>query len=464
MHTNKLSMTEGRLFGPMISYTIPIILTGLLQLFFSAADLVIVGQFGKSGSNAVAAVGCTGSLTNLITNFFIGCSAGSGVTVAHSLGAKNREAVHNAVHTIVPLSAVGGAVISAVGIILAEPMLLLMSTPDNIIELSTIYMQIIFAGMIPNMIYNFGASILRAAGESKKPLYFLVISGIVNVILNLLFVMVFGLDVEGVAIATVIAHVLSAMLVLRERIKRSDDCKLELGKMKFYSESIKSIFRMGIPAGIQSSLFSVANIIIQSSTNALDTVYAGVVAGGAAASNIQNFAFMTNSGFHQTAMNYTGQNVGSGKYDRVKKITVISLICVAITAIVVGVLMTVFAEPLLRIYITDSEEAVNWGVIRMICMCLPYFTAGIMDVTTGILRGMGLSLFPMLSSIFCICIFRIVWVYTVFAMPAYHTPESLWLSFPISWVLSFTIQFIVLIRVLNKKLKTQKERDAKNDG
>ena len=457
MHTHNVSMTEGRLFGPMIRYTIPLILTGILQLFFNAADLVIVGQFGSSGSNAVAAVGCTGSLTNLITNFFIGCSAGSGVTVAHALGSKNREAVHNAVHTIVPLSAVGGAVISAIGIILAEPMLALMSTPDNIIELSTIYMKIIFAGMIPNMIYNFGASILRAAGESKKPLYFLIISGIVNVILNLLFVTVFGLDVEGVAIATVIAHVLSALLVLRALIKRSDDCKLELGKIKFHSESLKSIFRMGIPAGIQSSLFSVANIIIQSSTNALDTVYAGVVAGGAAASNIQNFAFMTNSGFHQTAMNYTGQNVGSGKYDRVKKITVISLICVAITAIVVGVLMTVFAEPLLRIYITDSEEAVNWGVIRMICMCLPYFTAGIMDVTTGILRGMGLSLFPMLSSVFCICIFRIVWVYTVFAIPAYHTPESLWLSFPISWVLSFTIQFIVLIRVLNKKLKTQKK-------
>ncbi|MBQ5911226.1 MAG: MATE family efflux transporter [Clostridia bacterium] len=457
MHTHNVSMTEGRLFGPMIRYTIPLILTGILQLFFNAADLVIVGQFGSSGSNAVAAVGCTGSLTNLITNFFIGCSAGSGVTVAHALGSKNREAVHNAVHTIVPLSAVGGAVISAIGIILAEPMLALMSTPDNIIELSTIYMKIIFAGMIPNMIYNFGASILRAAGESKKPLYFLIISGIVNVILNLLFVTVFGLDVEGVAIATVIAHVLSALLVLRALIKRSDDCKLELGKIKFYSESLKNIFRMGIPAGIQSSLFSVANIIIQSSTNALDTVYAGVVAGGAAASNIQNFAFMTNSGFHQTAMNYTGQNVGSGKYDRVKKITVISLICVAITAIVVGVLMTVFAEPLLRIYITDSEEAVNWGVIRMICMCLPYFTAGIMDVTTGILRGMGLSLFPMLSSVFCICIFRIVWVYTVFAIPAYHTPESLWLSFPISWVLSFTIQFIVLIRVLNKKLKTQKK-------
>ncbi len=464
MHTHKLSMTEGRLFGPMISYTIPIILTGLLQLFFNAADLVIVGQFGKSGSNAVAAVGCTGSLTNLITNFFIGCSAGSGVTVAHAIGSKNRDAVHNAVHTIVPLSAVGGAVISALGIILAEPMLMLMSTPDNIIEHSTIYMQIIFAGMIPNMIYNFGASILRAAGESKKPLYFLVVSGIVNVILNLLFVTVFGLDVEGVAIATVIAHVLSALLVLRALIKRSDDCKLELSKIKFYSESLKSIFRMGIPAGIQSSLFSVANIIIQSSTNALDTVYAGVVAGGAAASNIQNFAFMTNSGFYQTAMNYTGQNVGSGKYDRVKKITVISLICVSVTAIVVGILMTVFAEPLLRIYITDSEEAVNWGVIRMICMCLPYFTGGIMDVTTGVLRGMGLSLFPMLSSIFCICIFRIVWVYTVFAIPAYHTPESLWLSFPISWVLSFTIQFIVLIRVLNKKLKTQKERDVKNDG
>ena len=464
MHKQNSNMTKGPLLGQMIRYTIPLILTGILQLFFNAADLVIVGQFGKSGSNAVAAVGCTGALTNLITNFFIGCSAGSGVTVAHAIGSKNSDAVHKAVHSIVPLSAVGGAVISVLGIVLAEPMLILMSTPDNIIELSTVYMQIIFAGMIPNMIYNFGASILRAAGESKKPLYYLIFAGIVNLALNLLFVIVFNWDVAGVAVATVVSHIISAILVIGALTKRADDCKLELKKIRFYSESLKSIFRMGIPAGIQSSLFSVANIIIQSSTNALDTVYAGVVAGGAAASNIQNFAFMTNSGFHQTAMNYTGQNVGSGKYDRVRKITVISLICVAVTAIVVGVLMTVFAEPLLRIYITDSEKAVNWGVIRMICMCLPYFTAGIMDVTTGVLRGMGFSLFPMLSSVFCICIFRIVWVYTVFAIPAYHTPESLWLSFPISWVLSFIIQFIVLIRVLNKKIKMQKERDEKNES
>lgn len=460
MHRSNPSMTEGPLFGKMMLYTVPIILTGILQLFFNAADLVIVGQFGESGSNAVAAVGCTASISGLITNFFIGCSAGSGVTVAHAIGAGHNAGVHKAVHTIIPLAAVGGAIISVIGIVLAEPLLRLMSTPDNIIGLSTVYMQIIFAGMMPNMIYNFGASILRAAGDSKRPLYFLVIAGIVNVILNLFFVLVLHMDVAGVALATVIAHLLSAVLVVIALMKRTDACKLELKKLRFYSEPLKRIFRMGIPAGIQSSLFSISNVIIQSSINALDAVYVGVVAGNAAAQNLQNFAFMTNEGFKQTAMNYTGQNVGSGKFDRVKRIANISLLATAVSGIIVGVVMTYFSKPLLGIYISDSPEAVHWGVVRMICMCLPYFVGGLMDVSTGLLRGMGQSIFPMLASIFGVCVFRVVWIYTVFQIPAYHTPESLWISYIISWALTFIIQFAVLMTVLNKKIKLQKQQEA----
>ncbi len=456
MHRHNPSMTEGPLFGKMMLYTIPIILTGILQLFFNAADLVIVGRFGQSGSDAVAAVGCTSSISNLITNFFIGCSAGSGVTVAHAIGSGYNEGVRKAVHTIIPLAAVGGAIISVIGILLAEPLLRLMSTPDSIIGLSTVYMQIIFAGMMPNMVYNFGASVLRAAGDSKRPLYYLVIAGIANLILNLFFVLVLHMDVAGVALATVISHLISAVMVVAALMKRTDACKLKLKELRFYSEPLKRIFRMGIPAGIQSSLFSISNVIIQSSINALDAIYVGVVAGNAAASNIQNFAFMTNEGFKQTAMNFTGQNVGGGKFHRVKKIAYISLASTTVLAIVVGCVMTYFSQPLLGIYISDSPEAIRWGVVRMICMCLPYFVGGIMDVTTGLLRGMGQSVFPMLASVFGVCVFRIVWIYTIFQIPAYHTPESLWISYIISWALTFIIQFTVLMVVLNKKIELQK--------
>ncbi len=455
MHKINTSMTEGPLFGRMMLYTIPIILTGILQLFFNAADLVIVGQFGDSGSNAVAAVGCTASISGLFTNFFIGCSAGSGVTVAHAIGAHNDKDVHKAVHTIIPFAAIGGAMISVIGVVFAEPMLKLMSTPEDILGLSTTYMQIIFAGMLPNMVYNFGASILRAAGDSKRPLYYLVIAGIINVGLNLFFVLFFELDVAGVALATVISQVLSAVMVLFALSKRTDACRLELAKLRIYKDPLKKILRMGIPAGLQASMFSISNVIIQSTINSLETIYAGVVAGNAAASNIQNFAFMTNEGFKQTAMNFTGQNVGSGNYKRVKKIANISLLSTLILAVVVGVVMTLFSRPLLGIYISDSEDAVHWGIVRMFCMCLPYFAGGVMDVTTGLLRGMGQSIFPMLASIFGVCVFRVIWIFTLFQIPAFHTPESLWISYIISWLLTFAIQYIVLRAVLAKRIKQQ---------
>lgn len=455
MHTTNKSMISGPLFRPMITYTIPIILTGILQLFFNAADLVIVGQFGTSGSNAIAAVGCTAAISGLMTNFFIGCSAGSGVAVAHAIGAGHDKDVHKAVHTIIPLATVGGALISVIGIVFAEPLLKMMSTPDNIIGLSSTYMKIIFAGMLPNMVYNFGASILRAAGDSKRPLYYLIIAGCVNLALNLLFVLAFKMDVAGVALATVIAHAISAALVLGALIKRTDSCRLELKKLRFYAEPLKKILRLGIPAGIQASLFSISNVIIQSSINSLDTIYAGVVAGNAAASNIQNFAFMTNEGFKQTAMNFTGQNVGSGNYKRVRRITNISLLMTLAVCIVVGVVMTLCSRPLLGIYISDSPEAVKWGIIRMYCMCLPYFAGGIMDVSTGILRGLGQSIFPMLASVFGVCVFRVIWIFTVFQSKAFHTPESLWISYIISWLLTFAIQYIVLRIVLAKKIKLQ---------
>lgn len=459
MHRINKSMTSGPLFGRMMLYTIPIIITGILQLFFHAADLIIVGRFGDSGSNAVAAVGCTGAISNLIVNFFIGCSAGGGVVVAHAVGAGNKEAVHRAVHVIIPFAALGGAVISVLGIAFSKPMLELMSTPENIIGLSDVYMKIIFAGMMPNMIYNFGASILRAVGESKKPLLYLAVSGVINIILNCFFVIVLHFDVAGVALATVISQLLSAVMIVMELTKRTDDCRLELRKIRFYAEPLKRILRIGIPAGIQSSLFAASNVIIQSSINSLETLFAGVVAGNAAAANIQGFALMANEGFKQTAMNFTGQNVGCGNYRRVRKIANISLLMTLIVCGVVGVVMTYYSRFLLGFYISDSPEAVHWGAVRMMYTCLPCFVVGVMDVASGLLRGMGRSVFPMLVSVFGICIFRIVWIYTVFQIPAYHTPECLWISYLISWALTFLVLYVQVLTIISKKIRESKENN-----
>ena len=462
MQKHNINMTTGRLFGPMVRYTIPLILTGILQLLFNAADLVIVGRFGQSGSNAVAAVGCTSSITALMTNFFIGCSAGSGITVAHAIGAKQKDAIHRAVHTIIPFAAAGGAILSVLGFFLAEPLLTLMSTPSNILGLSTIYMKIIFLGMMPNMVFNFGAAILRAAGESKKPLYYLIVSGTVNVILNVIFVTVFKMDVAGVALATAIAHTLSAIMVVFALSDRKDDCRLFVSKLRFYSEPLKKILRLGVPAGIQSSLFAVSNVIVQSSINSLELTYIGVVAGNAAAQNIQNFAFATNGAFHQTAMNFAGQNVGAKRFDRVKKIATISFLITGISGVIIGVLMTLFAKQLVSIYVTDSASAIQWGVTRMWYICLPFFVAGIMDIATGILRGMGRSIFPMFASIFGICVLRVVWIFTIFQLPQFHTPQNLWLSYVISWVITFVVEYVMLKILISKKLKEQYEVNNEN--
>ena len=456
MHKHNPSMTEGPLFGKMTLYTIPIIITGILQLLFNAADLVIVGQFGQSGSSAIAAVGCTVSITGLFVNFFIGCSAGSGVVVAHAIGSNNDEAVKKAVHTSIPFAAISGAAISVIGFIFAEPLLVLMDTPTDILPLASIYMKLIFTGMLPNMVYNFGAAILRAAGDSKRPLYYLLFAGIVNVGLNLLFVLVLKWDVAGVALATVASHLISAALVLFALIRRTDNCRFRFKDMRIHAEPLKKILRMGVPAGIQSSLFSISNVLIQSSINSLESSYSGIIAGNSAATSIMNFAFMFNEGFKQTAMNYAGQNVGAGKYHRVKRIGTISLLSCTAVAIVVGVAMTAASRPLLGIYITDSPEAVEIGVGKMLFMCLPFFLGGIMDVTTGLLRGMGQSIFPMFASILGVCVFRVIWIYTIFQIPACHTPENLWISYLISWTLTFFIQYIVFKVVVNRKIKKQK--------
>ena len=442
----KKSMITGPLFPNIVSFTIPIILTSVLQLLFHAADLVVVGRF--RGSMSVGAVGATGALTSLLVNLFIGLSVGAGVSVAHGIGGKADKQVHQTVHTAIPASLICGVVLTVIGLLTSKPLLVLMGTPDELLELSALYMKIYFSGMTFTVLYNFAAAILRAAGDSKGPLIFLTISGVINVVLNLFFVIVLDMDVEGVAIATVISQAISAVLVVRSLMRRTDACKFILKKMKIYWPQLGKIIRIGLPAGIQASLFAISNVIIQSSVNSFGDV---VVAGNAAAGSIDGFLFVTLNAFHQTAVNFCGQNAGAKRYDRVKKTLLICLGCVAVLGTIMGFASYIFGKPLLGIYITDSAEAIEYGLLRMSIVSTTYVLCGLMDVVTGALRGIGASLVPMLISVLGVCGLRLAWIYTAFRMPMFHSLPGLFLSYPISWFITFCVNLAAFLLIFKKR-------------
>ncbi len=448
MKARNRDMVSGPLFSNIIFYTIPIILTSVLQLLFNAADLVIVGQF--CGSISVAAVGATGAITNLLVNFFIGLSVGSGVAVAHGLGSRMDREVHNTIHTSIPVALVCGVIVSIIGVLFSENLLHMMGTPENVLELSTVYMQIYFAGVTFTMVYNFCASILRAAGDTKSPLIYLSIAGVINVVLNVFFVRVLHMNVAGVALATTISQAVSAVLVVIALMKRTDVCRLELKKVRFYKHQLIKIIRIGVPAGIQSSLFGISNVLIQSSVNSFGDIF---MSGIAAASNIEGFIYVCLNAFHQTAVNFTGQNIGAGEYKRVVQILKICLGCVTVVGIGLGVLVYMFGPSLLSIYITDSPEAISYGMIRFTFIALPYFLCGLMDVTMGSLRGMGESMMPMLISVLGVCGFRIAWIYTIFQIEQFHTPQCLFASYAISWIITFVCQLMVFVSAYKRRVR-----------
>ena len=449
MKFDSKSMREGPILKSVIVYTVPIILTGLLQLLFNAADLIVVGWF--SGSDSVAAVGATGALTNLIINLFIGLSVGAGVAVAQGLGAGNGKQTSEAVHTAVPVAVISGIFLTVIGVLFSRNFLELMGTPDGkLLRLASVYMQIYFAGMTFSMLYNFGSAILRAAGDTRSPLIFLTIAGVLNVILNIVFVALFKLDVAGVALATSISQAVSAILVLLALMKRQDACRFEFKKMHIYKNSLLRMVKIGVPAGLQGSLFSISNVLIQSSVNSFGAAH---MSGSAAASSIEGFCYVTMNSFHQTALNFCGQNYGAGDFKRVKRITWVCLMTVAVAGFVVGNLSYIFGRELLKIYITDSPEAINYGMERLKFMVVPYFLCGIMDTTTGSMRGIGSSVIPMVITVVGVCGLRIVWIYTVFALPQYHTFSGLFISYPISWLLTFAALFISFTVVMRRKEK-----------
>ena len=444
-------MLQGPLGINIIRYTVPIILTSVLQLLFNAADLVVVGRY--CGSVSVAAVGATGALTNLIVNLFIGLSVGAGVTVAHALGGHEDEAAHRTVHTALPAAIISGIFLTVVGILFSRTFLELMDTPKNVLPLSAVYMKIYFGGITFTMVYNFSASILRAAGDTKSPLIFLSIAGVINVVLNVVFVRVFQMNVAGVALATIISQGVSAVAMVIVLMRRTDACKLIPSKMRIYRTQMLKIIRIGLPAGLQSSMFSISNVMIQSSINSFGDVF---MSGNAAAANIEGFVYVMLNAFHQTAVNFIGQNVGAHQYDRVRRTLWICLGCAAAVGLSAGLLIYSCGPTLLSIYITDSAEAISYGMIRMAYVCIPYFLCGLMDVSTGALRGMGSSVTPMLISVLGVCGIRIGWIATIFQLPQFHTPQSLYFSYPVSWVITFLFQLAAFFIVYRRHTKRER--------
>lgn len=440
-------LCSGPFLPKIISYTIPIILTSVLQLLFNAADLVVLGQL--KGNDNVGAVGATGSLINLLVSLFTGLSIGAGVCVAQGIGAKDGARVSRAVHTAIPAAVIGGAALTVIGVLLSRWFLTLMSTPANLIDQATLYMQIYFAGIIPVLVYNFGAAILRSAGDTKSPLLYLTAAGALNIVLNIVFVALFDMAVDGVALATVISQLLSCVLVLRKLMRRDDSCRLELKKMRIDPSALSRIVRIGLPAGIQGSLFAVSNVTIQSSINSFNIE--AINNGCSAASNIEGFVYMGMNSFQQTVTTFAGQNSGARKYRNVGKITLLSLICVTVVGLVLGALGRIFAPQLLSLYLKEGGDSIMYGQIRMNYVCLLYFLCGIMDVLSGTLRGMGASTVPMVVTILGACGLRILWVATVFRQ--YKTLESLFLVFPVSWIVTIAALSVCFMIIWKKRLK-----------
>ncbi|MBR3865136.1 MAG: MATE family efflux transporter [Clostridia bacterium] len=451
MRRSDVDMIHGPLLKNVLVYTIPIILTSLLQLLFNAADLIIVSRYSEIKSIAMAAVSATGSITTLIVNMFIGLSVGGGVRVAHAFGAQDSEESHKTVHTAMLFAVLSGIFVTFVGMTFCETFLTWMGTPDTVLPLSATYMRFYFAGAISMMVYNFGASILRAVGDSKRPLYFLAIAGVLNVLLNLIFVIVFKMDVDGVALATTISQTVSAALVVLALMHRDDACRLFIKDLRIHKEQFLKMLKIGIPAGIQGSIFSISNVIIQSSINSFGDI---AMRGNGAASNIEGFVWNIMNAFQQTALNFIGQNMGAKNYGRLRKIMWTCLGCVTVAGLVFGNAAYLAGDKLLGIYITDMPEAIPYGLLRMSFLAAPYFLCGTMDVMTGALRGAGRSVSAMVITIAGVVGIRIVWIFTIFQIPQFHTLRSLYFSYPISWAVTLIIEFVYFM-VVTGKLKKQ---------
>lgn len=442
--SHSIDMCNGSLADKILIFALPLMASSLLQLLFNAADVVVVGRF--AGKEALAAVGSNTSLINLLINLFVGLSVGTNVVVSRDLGAGRQDNVSRSVHTAMTLALISGVGMMIFGVVMVRQLLEWTSSPTNVIDLATVYLRIYFLGMPANLVYNFGAAILRAQGDTQRPLYFLTFAGVVNVLLNLVFVIALQMDVAGVALATIIAQYISAALVVRCMIQEQGPLHLDLKRLGLEKRGVLQILQVGLPAGFQGVVFSLSNVVIQSALNSFDDPV--LVAGSAAGANIESFVYVTMNAFHQAAISFVGQNYGAAKCDRVDKVAQQCTIYSILFGLVFGNLVYFLGDPLVGLYAPGEPDVVLQAMIRLQIICCTYFICGIMEALVGTLRGLGSSVIPMIASIVGACVLRLVWVATVF--PVYHTPICLYLSYPVSWIITSLFHFLFLMLVVRR--------------
>lgn len=447
----EMDMCNGPLLGKILSYAMPLMLSGILQLLFNAADVIVVGRF--AGHESLAAVGSTTALINLLINVFIGLSIGANVLVAQYFGARKDREVSETVHTAVTVSLVCGVLLVVIGTFASAPLLSLMGTPADVLSKASLYMRIYFMGMPVIMLYNFGAAILRAIGDTRRPLYFLMTAGVVNVLLNLMFVIIFHMGVAGVALATVLSQCISAALVCRCLAKSDSSYRLEFSKLRINRRMLGRIARIGLPAGFQGAVFSISNVLVQSSLNSFGSV---AMAGSTAASNLEGFVYNAMNSIYQTNLSFTSQNIGGGKFSRINRILMLCLAVVTVIGLVMGGSFVLLGSHLLGIYSSDPAVIQN-GLKRMMVICAPYFICGWMDVLVGSLRGLGYAVLPMLVSLTGACGLRVVWLYTVFQW--HPTLETLYLAYPVTWLVT-AIAHLCCFLLVRRKFPKEDRRDA----
>lgn len=437
-----MNMTEGPLLGNMIRFTLPVMASGILQLLFNAADVMVVGKF--AGDAAMAGVGCCGSLINLIVNLFIGLSVGAGVVAAQDIGAKRYDDVRRLASTALTASLVGGVAVCIFGFFMAEPLLVLMGTDPEVLDEAVPYMQTYFFGIPGCLVYNYLAAILRSNGDTKRPLYFLTAAGVVNVVLNLVMVLGLGLGAMGVGVATAVSQYVAAGLTVIYMCRMKGYCKLT--GFAVDGRKLARMVTIGLPAGLQGCMFSLSNVLIQSTINAyanLATVPKVVVAGNAAAGNLEGFVYTAMNSVYHTALTFVGQNVGAGKYERIKKIAFLCVGMVAVIGLTLGVSLSVFGDKLLLLYAGNEnrDAVIAAGALRLTVIATPYVLCGLMDVGCGLLRGMGKAIQPMIVSLLGSCVFRILWVNLV--CPHFMDDISvLYISYPISWLVTGATHYL----------------------
>ena len=446
----RADLCEGPLWSSIFKFAFPVMLTGLLQSLYNAADTIVVGRWG--GAQCLAAVGSTATVTGLLVNFFVGLSVGVAVAISRKYGAGDMYGLNKTAHTAVTISIIAGVASLVLGEVFCYPILELMGTPDDVINLAELYLRIIFLGTPAQLVYNFGAAILRSVGDTRRPLYILSATGIVNVVLNLVLVIGFHMDVAGVAIATVTAHYLSAAAVMYILMFSDAPYRINLKKLRIDKAELKKIASVGVPAGLQSSIYNISNMAIQSSVNSFGTA---TMAGRAAANNVEAFVFTSMNSFYQATMTSVGQNVGAKQEKRIYKSIWTGMACATVVGAVLGFILYIFGPQLLGLYVTsdtlDYDKVIAEGMLYMTMIGLPYFMCGIQDVMTGTLRGMGHSKMPALSSFIGACLFRIAWI--KFVLPFNHSTWLLYLCWPISWIIVITMHVLTFFAVRKKTIE-----------